>query len=94
MIEETSSSTTDYSVEAGLLPTLEGGFMRESFRHAAGDALDTNPTCTVGGLANRNDVVGDEPSFPGDDQPHRNAFRFVVVASMQQVHDSNSRAKT
>jgi hypothetical protein len=45
-------------------------------------------------LANRDDVIGDKPRFTGNDQPHRNAFRFVVVAAMQQVHDSNSRAKT
>jgi enolase len=43
-------------------------------------------------LANRNDndVVGDEPSFTGNDQEHRNAFRSILVASMQQVHDSNN----
>jgi len=32
--------------------------------------------------------------FAGDNQPHRNAFRLVMMAVMQQVHDSNSRAKT
>jgi hypothetical protein len=42
---------------------------------------------------NRNDVVGDDPSFSGNEHPHRDAFRFVVVGPMQQVHDSNSRAK-
>jgi hypothetical protein len=46
-----------------------------------------------GRLANRNDVVGDARTFTGNDEPHRNVFRFVVMAAMQQVHDSNSRAK-
>jgi hypothetical protein len=45
-------------------------------------------------LTNRNDVVGNDPTFTGDDHPHRNAFRFVMVGTMQQVHDANSRAKT
>jgi hypothetical protein len=44
--------------------------------------------------AKRNDVVGDEPAFTGDHEPHGNAFRFVVAGAMQQVYDSNSRAKT
>ena len=44
--------------------------------------------------AKRNDVVSDEPAFTGDYEPHGNAFRFVVVGAMQQVYDSNSRAKT
>src|ERR1035441_9638038 len=47
-----------------------------------------------GRSANRNDVVGDDRTLAGDDHSQRNAFRFVVVAAMQEVHNSNSRAKT
>ncbi len=47
-----------------------------------------------GRLANRKDIVGDEPTFTGDHHSHRDALCFVVVASMQQVYNANSRAKT
>ena len=36
--------------------------------------------------ANRGEVAGNEPAFAGDHQAHRDPFRFVVVAPMQQVH--------
>src|ERR1019366_265722 len=68
-------------VETGLSPSPE-----------AQQAAPLRGIC--GRSANRNDVVGDEPTFTGDDHPHRNAFRLVAVAAKQEVHNSNSRAKT
>src|ERR1019366_7375003 len=44
--------------------------------------------------ANCRDVAGNEPAFSGDQQAHRNAFRFVVVGAMQQVGGPHSHAKT
>ena len=71
-------------MEAGLLPAPEGGFIAKAFSgRLKRRCPDTSPTLHHGLLANRNDVVGDEPSFTGNDQPHSNVFRFVVVASMQ-----------
>jgi hypothetical protein len=50
---------------------------------------------TIGALStNRNDVVGHGATFTGDDQSQRNAFRLIVVAAMQQVHDANAGTET
>src|SRR5580692_5423351 len=44
--------------------------------------------------ANLNDVVGNEPGFADDHEPHCDALHLVVVAAMEPVCDSNRRAKT
>src|SRR5579862_1572588 len=44
-------------------------------------------------LANRNDVVGNHSTFPSHDGTHGDAFGFVVVGAMQQIHGAKSGAK-
>ncbi len=57
-------------------------------------AASVREVCATQGSANLDYVVGDEPGFTRYHQPHGNAFRFVVVAVMQQVSHSDCRAES